>query len=121
MSGGAFMYMIIKSDNVMDAPDITDWIKDGEAGLIKVRIFSEFMPAAAKGVALALIFEHVSKERMETFCNRWLGGLLGKDPEYASEMLDVDLKMINDLMRLKIAFLFRRILNQAYAATDNIR
>lgn len=107
---------------------------------------------------LALIFEHVKRERMETYCNRWLGGLLNKDPEYAgemlrtleaylendcqlnetakklfihrntatyrieklSELLDVDLKRMNDLMRLKIAFLFRRMLSQSYEA-DRIR
>lgn len=108
---------------------------------------------------LALIFEHVTRERMETFCNRWLGGLLNKDPEYAgemlrtleaylendgqlnetakklfihrntatyrieklSELLDVDLKKMDDLMRLKIAFLFRRMLTQSYAPEEHMR
>ncbi|MFX3634725.1 MAG: PucR family transcriptional regulator [Candidatus Pristimantibacillus sp.] len=102
---------------------------------------------------LALIFEHVSKERMEAFCNRWLGGLVNKDPDYANEMLrtletyleqdgqltetakklfihrntatyrieklseilDVDFKKMNDLMRLKIAFLFRRLLGSDHS------
>ncbi|MUT67059.1 PucR family transcriptional regulator [Paenibacillus sp. NEAU-GSW1] len=99
---------------------------------------------------LALLFEHVSKERMEAFCNRWLGGLINRDPDYAGEMLrtleaylehdgqlnetakklfihrntatyrieklseilDVDFKKMNDLLRLKIAFMFRKLLNK---------
>lgn len=102
---------------------------------------------------LALIFEHVSRERMEAFCDRWLGGLVNKEPDYASEMLrtletyleqdgqlnetakklfihrntatyrieklsellDVDFKKMNDLMRLKIAFLFRKLLGKDHA------
>ncbi|GGG79737.1 PucR family transcriptional regulator [Paenibacillus radicis (ex Gao et al. 2016)] len=102
---------------------------------------------------LALLFEHVSKERMEAFCNRWLGGVLNKAPDYAGEMLrtleayldndgqlnetakklfihrntatyrieklseilNVDLKKMNDLLRLKIAFMFRRLLNKDHA------
>jgi purine catabolism regulator len=101
---------------------------------------------------LAFVFERVPPERMRTFCDRWLGGLLHRDPEYVQEMmhtletylacdgqlnetakklfihrntatyrieklgeiLDVDFKKVNDLMRLQIAFLFRRML----AATD---
>lgn len=97
---------------------------------------------------LAIVFEHVSRDRMEAFCNRWLGGLVSKDPDYASEMLrtletyleqdgqlnetakklyihrntatyrieklseilGVDFKKMNDLLRLKIAFLFRKLL-----------
>ncbi len=108
---------------------------------------------------LALIFEHVTKERMETFCNRWLGSLLNKEPEYASEMLrtleaylendgqlnetakklfihrntatyriekisellEVDLKKMDDFMRLKIAFIFRRMLhNQPFATSGSV-
>ncbi|WP_244226655.1 PucR family transcriptional regulator [Paenibacillus protaetiae] len=103
---------------------------------------------------LAFLFEHVSRERMEAFCERWLGGLINKDPEYAGEMLhtletyleqdgqlnetakrlfihrntatyrieklseilDVDFKKMNDLLRLKIAFLFRRILSRGQPA-----
>ncbi|CAM4386207.1 PucR family transcriptional regulator [Paenibacillus tarimensis] len=97
---------------------------------------------------LGYVFERVPLERMQMFCERWLGGLLGKDPDYAQEMLrtletylecdgqlnetakklyihrntatyrieklgellDVDFKRVNDLLRLKIAFMFRRIL-----------
>jgi purine catabolism regulator len=99
-------------------------------------------------VDLALLFEGVPPERMRTFCDRWLGGLENRDPEYLKEMLrtletyldcdgqmnetakrlfihrntatyrieklgellDVDFKKVNDLLRLKIAFLFRRFL-----------
>ncbi|MFD1954415.1 PucR family transcriptional regulator [Paenibacillus thailandensis] len=104
---------------------------------------------------LAILFEHVSKERMEAFCDRWLGGLTGKDPDYANEMLhtletyleqdgqlnetakklfihrntatyrieklsellDVDFKKMNDLLRLKIAFMFRRVLKREQPAS----
>ncbi|MFF2482517.1 PucR family transcriptional regulator [Paenibacillus sp. NPDC058071] len=99
---------------------------------------------------LALLFEQVSRERMEAFCERWLGALVNKGPEYSAEMLrtleayleydgqlnetakklfihrntatyrieklsellDVDLKKMNHLLRLKIAFMFRRLLNK---------
>ncbi|MFC4808732.1 PucR family transcriptional regulator [Paenibacillus sp. GCM10023250] len=95
---------------------------------------------------LAMIFESVSREKMRVYCQRWLGGLLGKEPGYVgemlktletyldcdgqlnetakklfihrntatyrieklSELLDVDFKKVNVLMRLKLAFLFRR-------------
>ncbi|MFC5532397.1 PucR family transcriptional regulator [Cohnella yongneupensis] len=100
---------------------------------------------------LAFVFESVPKERMRKYCDRWLGGLLGKDPEYVQEMmrtletyldndgqlnetakrmfihrntatyrieklgelLDVDFKRIDDLLRLKMAFLFRRLLSRS--------
>ena len=99
---------------------------------------------------LTFLFEDVAKARMETYLNAILGELLGKDPDYAqemlrtlevyiecdgqmnetakrlyihrntatyrieklSELLDVDLKRMNDLLRLKLAFLFRRLLNE---------
>ncbi|MBB6675466.1 PucR family transcriptional regulator [Cohnella nanjingensis] len=99
---------------------------------------------------LAFIFEQVPRERMQTYCNRLLGGLMGKDPDYVQEMmrtletyldndgqlnetakklfihrntatyrieklgelLDVDFKRINDLLRLKMVFLFRKMLSQ---------
>lgn len=97
---------------------------------------------------LALVFERVPRERMQAYCNRWLGGLLQEKPDYAQEMLrtletflecdgqlnetakkmyihrntvtyrieklseilDVDFKKVSDLLRLKLAFLFRRML-----------
>jgi purine catabolism regulator len=97
---------------------------------------------------LALIFEQVPLARMQAFCDRWLGGLLDRDPEYVQEMLrtletylacdgqlnetakrlfihrntatyrieklgellDVDFKKVGDLLRLKMAFLFRKML-----------
>ncbi|MBB3108486.1 purine catabolism regulator [Paenibacillus phyllosphaerae] len=99
---------------------------------------------------LALVFEQVSETRMKTFCDRWLGSLLEKEPEYAqemlrtletylecdgqlgetakrlfihrntatyrieklSELLNVDFKKMNDLMRLKLAFVFRKRLER---------
>ncbi len=108
---------------------------------------------------LAFLFESVPKERMRQYCDRWFGGLLGKDPDYAQEMmrtletyldndgqlnetakrmyihrntatyridklgelLDVDFKHIDDLLRLKMAFLFRRLLSRSAVATDRIR
>lgn len=108
---------------------------------------------------MAFIFESVSKEKMQTYCNRWLGGLLGRDPEYVQEMmrtletyldndgqlnetakrlfihrntatyrieklgelLDVDFKKIDDLLRLKMAFLFRRLLSREISMGDRIR
>lgn len=108
---------------------------------------------------MAFIFESVPKEKMKTYCARWLGGLLGRDPEYVQEMLrtletyldndgqlnetakrlfihrntatyrieklgellDVDLKSIDDLLRLKLAFLFRRLLNRENSASERIR
>ncbi len=108
---------------------------------------------------MAFIFESVPKEKMKTYCDRWLGGLLGRDPEYVQEMmrtletyldndgqlnetakrlfihrntatyrieklgelLDVDFKRIDDLLRLKMAFLFRRLLSRENSATDRIR
>lgn len=108
---------------------------------------------------LAFIFESVPKEKMRQYCDRWLGGLLGKDPEYVQEMmrtletyldndgqlnetakrmfihrntatyrieklgelLDVDFKRIDDLLRLKMAFLFRRLLGRNDAVNDRIR
>ncbi|ANE47647.1 PucR family transcriptional regulator [Paenibacillus swuensis] len=107
---------------------------------------------------VAMIFEGVSREKMQTFCDRWLGGLLSKDPDYVfemlrtletylecdgqlnetakklfihrntatyrieklSEMLDVDFKNINDLMRLKMAFLFRSMLQRDSVRSDYI-
>ncbi|WP_123041461.1 PucR family transcriptional regulator [Cohnella candidum] len=97
---------------------------------------------------LAFVFERIPPERMRTFCDRWLGGLLHRDPDYVQEMmrtletylacdgqlnetakklfihrntatyrieklgeiLEVDFKKVNDLMRLQLAFLFRRML-----------
>lgn len=97
-------------------------------------------------IDLAILFEQVDVGRMRAFCGRLLGGLQGKDPEYAaemlrtlemylecdgqlgetakrlyihrntaayrieklSEMLDVDFKKTDDLLRLRLAFLFRR-------------
>lgn len=108
---------------------------------------------------LAFIFESVPKERMRQYCDRWLGGLLGKDPEYMQEMmrtletyldndgqlnetakrmyihrntatyrieklgelLDVDFKRIDDLLRLKMAFLFRRLLSRSAAGAERAR
>mgnify|MGYP002402902246 CR=1 FL=1 len=108
---------------------------------------------------LAFLFESVPRERMRQYCDRWFGGLLGKDPEYAHEMmrtletyldndgqlnetakrmfihrntatyridklgelLKVDFKRIDDLLRLRIAFLFRRLLSRGAVATDRIR
>ncbi len=108
---------------------------------------------------MAFIFESVPKEKMVTYCNRWLGGLLGRDPEYVQEMmrtletyldndgqlnetakllfihrntatyrieklgelLDVDFKKIDDLLRLKMAFLFRRLLSRETSKSDRIR
>ncbi|THF81311.1 PucR family transcriptional regulator [Cohnella fermenti] len=105
---------------------------------------------------LAFLFEHVSRERMQMYCDRWLGGLMGKDPEYVQEMmrtletyldndgqmnetakklfihrntatyrieklgelLDVDFKRINDLLRLKLVFLFRKVLGREDYATS---
>ncbi|WP_199617353.1 PucR family transcriptional regulator [Paenibacillus alkalitolerans] len=99
---------------------------------------------------LSFLFEQVSKERMEKYCNNMLNGLLSKEPDYVqemlrtlevylendghvnetakklfihrntatyrieklSEMLEVDLKKINDLLRLKLVFLFRRMLER---------
>ncbi|CAI6025457.1 PucR family transcriptional regulator [Cohnella sp. JJ-181] len=97
---------------------------------------------------LAYIFEQVSRQRMQTYCDRLLSGLKGKDPDYVQEMmrtletyldndgqlnetakklyihrntatyrieklgelLDVDFKRINDLLRLKLVFQFRKTL-----------
>lgn len=94
---------------------------------------------------LAYLFEHCPKERMAAFCDRVLGGLLRKEPEYRqemlrtlevyldndgqlsetakklyihrntasyrmdkiSELLEVDLKKTDDLLRLKLAFQLR--------------
>lgn len=108
---------------------------------------------------LAFVFEQVSPDRMRTFCNRLLGGLLNKDPDYAAdmlrtletyvecdgqlgetakklfihrntatyrieklgEMLDVDFKKVNDLLRLKLAFQFRRMLLQCPFSSERIR
>ncbi|MGG1311237.1 PucR family transcriptional regulator [Cohnella laeviribosi] len=108
---------------------------------------------------LAFLFEHVPKEKMRMYCDRMLGGLMGKDPEYAqemlrtleayldndgqlnetakklfihrntatyrieklSELLDVDFKKINDLLRLKMAFLFRRMLSAEDGRTVRAR
>ncbi|EXX86937.1 hypothetical protein BG53_05040, partial [Paenibacillus darwinianus] len=108
---------------------------------------------------LAYVFEQVSPERMRTFCDRLLGGLLNKDPEYAAdmlrtletyvecdgqlgetakklfihrntatyrieklgEMLDVDFKKVNDLLRLKLAFHFRRLLHGGAFDSERIR
>nr|WP_221626777.1 PucR family transcriptional regulator [Cohnella lubricantis] len=105
---------------------------------------------------LAYIFEQVPRERMKLYCDRWLGGLMGKDPEYVQEMmrtletyldndgqlnetakklfihrntatyrieklgelLDVDFKRINDLLRLKMVFLFRRMLAREGTSSD---
>lgn len=105
---------------------------------------------------LAFIFEQVPRERMKMYCDRWLGGLMGKDPEYVQEMmrtletyldndgqlnetakklfihrntatyrieklgemLDVDFKRINDLLRLKLVFLFRRMLARDGTSSD---
>lgn len=107
---------------------------------------------------LAFIFESVPKEKMRRYCDRWLGGLLGKDPEYVREMmrtleayldndgqlnetakrmfihrntatyrieklgelLNVDFKRIDVLLRLKMAFLFRRLLGRNDGAGDRI-
>lgn len=108
---------------------------------------------------LAFIFEQVPRERMRVYCDRWLGGLMGKDPEYVQEMmrtletyldndgqlnetakklfihrntatyrieklgemLDVDFKRINDLLRLKMVFLFRRMLAREGTPADRSR
>ncbi|RUS46418.1 PucR family transcriptional regulator [Cohnella sp. AR92] len=108
---------------------------------------------------LAFLFEHVTRERMQMYCDRWLGGLMGKDPEYVLEMmrtletyldndgqmnetakklfihrntatyrieklgelLDVDFKRINDLLRLKLVFLFRKSLNREEYAQRAMR
>jgi purine catabolism regulator len=108
---------------------------------------------------MAFIFESVPKDKMKAYCDRWLGGLLGRDPEYAQEMmrtletyldhdgqlnetakrlfihrntatyrieklgelLDVDFKRIDDLLRLKMAFLFRRLLSRETSSSDRIR
>ncbi|WP_027090913.1 PucR family transcriptional regulator [Cohnella thermotolerans] len=108
---------------------------------------------------LAFIFEQVPRARMQMYCDRWLGGLMGKDPEYVQEMmrtletyldndgqlnetakklfihrntatyrieklgelLDVDFKRINDLLRLKMVFLFRRMLARDGFPADRYR
>jgi PucR family transcriptional regulator, purine catabolism regulatory protein len=108
---------------------------------------------------MAFIFESVPREKMQTYCDRWLGGLMGRDPEYVQEMmrtletyldndgqlnetakrlfihrntatyrieklgelLDIDFKKIDDLLRLKMAFLFRRLLNRETKAAERIR
>jgi purine catabolism regulator len=108
---------------------------------------------------MALIFESVPREKMKTYCDRWLRGLMGKDPEYVQEMmktletyldndgqlnetakrlfihrntatyrieklgelLNVDFKKIDDLLRLKMVFLFRRLLNRESSTIDRIR
>ncbi|MFC5702183.1 PucR family transcriptional regulator [Cohnella faecalis] len=100
---------------------------------------------------LAFIFEHIPKDRMQAYSDRWLGGLAGKDPEYVremlrtleayldndgqlnetakklfihrntatyrieklSELLNVDFKSVDNLLRLKVVFLFRQMLNRA--------
>ncbi|MFC4103082.1 PucR family transcriptional regulator [Paenibacillus xanthanilyticus] len=105
---------------------------------------------AYESLDLALVFEQVSEKRMKTFCDRWLGPLLEKEPDYAqemlrtletylecdgqlgetakrlfihrntatyrieklSELLQVDFKKMNDLMRLKLAFVFRKRLER---------
>lgn len=107
---------------------------------------------------LAFVFEQVSRERMQKFCDRWLGGLVSRDPEYAQEMLrtletylecdgqlnetakklfihrntatyrieklgellNIDFKKMNDLLRLKIAFMFRRMLSQESITAERI-
>jgi purine catabolism regulator len=108
---------------------------------------------------MAFIFESVPREKMKTYCDRWLGGLLGRDPEYVQEMmrtietyldndgqlnetakllfihrntatyrieklgelLDVDFKKVDDMLRLKMVFLFRRLLSRETSSTDRIR
>ncbi|WP_373231184.1 PucR family transcriptional regulator [Cohnella sp.] len=108
---------------------------------------------------LVFVFEQVSRERMQKFCDRWLGGLSSRDPEYAREMLrtletyldcdgqlnetakklyihrntatyrieklgeilDIDFKKVNDLLRLKIAFMFKRMLTQDSLSAERIR
>ncbi|GGF99863.1 purine catabolism regulatory protein [Paenibacillus abyssi] len=106
---------------------------------------------------LAYIFEQVSPERMELYCNKILGKLLAKDSDSAlemlrtleiyiesdgqvneaakrlfvhrntaayrieklSEMLEVDFKKINDLLRLKLALLFRQLLARDSAVSGS--
>ncbi|MFC5471959.1 PucR family transcriptional regulator [Cohnella suwonensis] len=108
---------------------------------------------------MAFIFESVPKEKMKAFCDRWLGGLIGRDPEYVQEMmrtletyldndgqlnetakrlfihrntatyrieklgelLEVDFKRIDDVLRLKLAFLFKRLLGREPATAERAR
>ncbi|AJY75583.1 PucR family transcriptional regulator [Paenibacillus beijingensis] len=104
----------------------------------------------SKTLEFAYLFEQVSKERMNMYCEKVLTGLLSKDPEYSqdmlrtlevyldndgqlsetakklfvhrntasyriekiSEALEVDLKKVDDLLRLKLVFLFRRMMGR---------
>jgi purine catabolism regulator len=101
-------------------------------------------------IELAYVFKHVPDDEMSMYSNEVLAELLGKEPDYAQEMLrtleaflehdgqmnetakhlfihrntatyrlekiseilGVDFKKINDILRLKLAFMFRRMLKE---------
>lgn len=156
----AALAALSKSSPTVGSKSAVSSRKDGAAGLKEalgecaetLRLSREWgigdRVAAYGQLDLALVFERVPRERMELYCNRWLGKLLEERPDYAQEMLrtletyldcdgqlnetakrlfihrntvtyridklgellQVDIKNMGDLMRLKLAFLFRRML-----------
>lgn len=114
------------------------WVQSGQRAILY------------RQLELTLLLRQIPAEAMQRYCSRSLGGLMGKEPEYAremlrtlevylesdghvnetakrlfihrntatyrieklSEMLDIDFKNMNDLLRMKLVFLFKGMLER---------